>query len=151
MCLVVSIFSNIALAKLSDKDIAVLKGIELSDEIIGGLDRSTFENNVYKFYNNKNKLILDFGFKNDKLEGEYKRYHENGNIAVKSYYKNGKSEGEHISHYENGKIQGKKNYKDGKVEGESIKYYESGKIQGKKITKMVNLMENIYGITRAER
>ena len=73
----------------------------------------------------RNKLIFEGEFKNDKKNGKGKEYYEsNGKILFEDTYLNGKRHGEGIEYYSDGKIKFEGEYSNGyKIEGKGYGYF----------------------------
>ena len=67
-----------------------------------------------KFYDAKGKIIEEFNYKRNHLDGIYVKY-EKGKKIIEGTYKNGLKEGEWISYDEKGNPIGKSVFKRGKL------------------------------------
>ena len=83
---------------------------------------------IRKEYYPSGKLMAEWSYNNDKLNGISKSYYENGNVQTEETYKNGKLDGISKFYYTSGKLKADGIFKEGKKESLRL-YNANGKLR----------------------
>ena len=91
-----------------------------------GLYQNELKEQLWKYYDKKEKLIREENYKIGKLEGQTTLYYPDGNVLEKSTYVADKKDGKSLQYYRNGQLKLSANYKADKLEGSYTLYNSAG-------------------------
>ena len=91
-----------------------------------GLYQNELKEQLWKYYDDKEKLIREENYKNGKLEGQTTLYYTDGNVLEKINYVADKKNGKCVQYYRNGQLKLSANYKDDKLDGSYTLYNSAG-------------------------
>jgi antitoxin component YwqK of YwqJK toxin-antitoxin module len=87
------------------------------------------KDSIWKYFDDKGKLIKQESFKEGVKHGMFLTYYSNGKVAEEENYEHGKKTGLWMQYYENGKKKLEAELSNGMRNGKFYMYYETGRIK----------------------